>query len=95
MIGYEVTLQDFDVSKDQGLLVQCHSLCREVFSEEYGLEELLRIDDEGRNSRHIVARWIGDGSVIATCRLCSVHPYVKLEQVAVRKVPFTFTVIFN
>ncbi|VDK83117.1 unnamed protein product [Litomosoides sigmodontis] len=90
MIGCEVTLEDFDVSKDRGLLAQCHSLRREVFGEEYGSEELVRVDDEDRNSWHIVARWIGDGSVIATCRLRSVHPYVKLEQVAVRKGKYSF-----
>ncbi|VBB29800.1 unnamed protein product [Acanthocheilonema viteae] len=90
MIGCEVTLQDFDVSKDEDLLAQCHLLRREVFCQEYGLEELLVVDGEDRNSRHIVARWIGDGSVIATCRLRPVHPYVKLEQVAVRKTMFYF-----
>lgn len=90
MIGCEVTFQDFDGSKDKGLLAQYHSLCCEVFCKEYDVEELLGID---RNTTHIAARWIGDGSVIATCRLYLTHPYVKLDQVAVHKVCFTFTAI--
>lgn len=95
VIGCEVTVQDFDASKDEGLLEQCHRLCREVFDQEYGLKESLQNIDKNKNSRYIVAQWIGDGSVIATCRLCSIHPYVKLEQVAVCKVCFTFITIFS
>ncbi|VDK78325.1 unnamed protein product [Onchocerca ochengi] len=49
MIGCEVTLEDFDISEDRGLLAQCRLLCHDVFYEEYGLEELLGIDEEDRN----------------------------------------------
>uniref|UniRef100_A0A1I7VNN0 Acetyltransferase n=1 Tax=Loa loa TaxID=7209 RepID=A0A1I7VNN0_LOALO len=85
MIGCEVTFQDFDASKDEDLLTQCHLLCREVFSQEYGLKELPGIDGEDEDSRQIVARCIDSDSIIATCRLRLIQPYVKLEQVAVRK----------
>ncbi|KAM3728807.1 Bifunctional peptidase and arginyl-hydroxylase JMJD5 [Dirofilaria immitis] len=83
--GCEVTLQDFNVSENEDLLAQCRLLRREVFCEEYGLEELVGIDDEDENGRHIVARWTNNGSVIAACHLRPIHPYVKLEQVAVHK----------
>uniref|UniRef100_A0A0R3RV12 JmjC domain-containing protein n=1 Tax=Elaeophora elaphi TaxID=1147741 RepID=A0A0R3RV12_9BILA len=90
MIGCEVRLQDFDVSKDGSLLEQCHLLCREVFGQEYGLEKLLGIDDEDKNCRYVVAQWASDDSVIGVCCIRSIHPYVKLERVAVRKKIFFF-----
>ncbi|VDN82558.1 unnamed protein product [Brugia pahangi] len=85
MIGYEVTIQDFDVWKDEGLLTQCRLFCREIFCQECGLQQLSEIDAEDRNSRHIVVQLTGNNSVIGICRLHSIQPYIKLEQVAVRK----------
>uniref|UniRef100_A0A915PPS1 JmjC domain-containing protein n=1 Tax=Setaria digitata TaxID=48799 RepID=A0A915PPS1_9BILA len=85
MIGCELTLRDFNVTENGSLLTECRLLRHEVFCQEYGMQELLKVDDEDENCRHVVARWAGNGPVIATCRLRPLHPFVKLEQVAVRK----------
>uniref|UniRef100_A0A1I8EXF5 N-acetyltransferase domain-containing protein n=1 Tax=Wuchereria bancrofti TaxID=6293 RepID=A0A1I8EXF5_WUCBA len=82
MIGCEVTIQDFDVWKDEGLLQYCCLLCREVFCQECVLQELSEIDAEDKNSRHTVVQLTGNNSVIGICLLHSIQPYVKLEQVA-------------
>lgn len=93
-MGCGVTLEDFEASRNAVLLTRCRLLCREVFCQEYGLEKLLGIDEDDGNTRQILARSIDDNLVVATCRLRFIQPYVRMEQVAVRKVCFVFG-IFN